>query len=370
MAPAIDAANYSMAPVNEMTATALQVRTITLLEEIARSQTVLNRRLDAVERLLTREEPALYFPQFRRLPPEIRHRIWSLAIPVRILRPWKRDNKKMHITPLMRPPAIAGACREARAIATMHGGVVSLTHDAADDSENPARTSRYWFDSRRDVLELDRRVDIEGDEPRGIRNLVRRARHILASRAEAAWFARLFRNAARLERVSVKLDVVSVGPCTWDMGVVRRLFGDAGGTVVTMDVENADEVARVKGCLGGYWRSPVFCAFNLEAWARERESSAGTATGVRDDGWMRRLAGAWMSEVARGWVMAKAAEAISEGQLDMEGSEAEETLGSAAAAAAALDVENGFVRAALLVMPEVKLVRAYCRDEMHEGCRP
>ncbi|KAJ0163824.1 hypothetical protein CTA2_2306 [Colletotrichum tanaceti] len=368
MAQAIDIVNYSRAPANEMTATALQLRTITLLEEIARSQAVLNRRLDAVERLLTREEPVFYFPQFRQLPPEIRHRIWSLAIPVRILRPWKRDDKKKHRMPLMRPPAIAGACREARAIATMHGGFVSLTHDAADDSENPARTSRYWFDSRRDVLELDRRVDIEGDEPRGIKDLIRRARHVLASRAEAAWFTRLFRNAAHLERVSVKLDVVSVGPCTWDLGVVRQLFGDAGGTVVTMDVEDADEVARVKACLGEYWRSPVFCAFNLEAWARERETSAGgTAAGVRDAGWMRRLAGAWMSEVARGWVMAKAAEATSEGQLDMEGSEAEEALASAAAA---LDVEDGFVRATLVAMPEVKLVRAYYREATHEGCRP
>ncbi|GJC83094.1 hypothetical protein ColLi_05932 [Colletotrichum liriopes] len=360
---------------DKMTANKLQSQTISLLEKIARSQRVLEKRLDAMERLLAHKGPAPYFPQFRRLPPEIRQRVWSLAIPTRILRPSRR-NSKNHDILLMRPPAIAGACREARAIATRNGRIVPLTYDTAN-AENPTRTIRYWFDSSHDVLELDRRVDIEEDEPRGIRDLVYEAQHILASRAEAEWFARLFQQTAHLNRLSLRFDTVSVSPCTWDLGVIKRLFGEAS-TVVTMDLENADEIAWVKGVLQGYWRNPVFCAFDLESWARERESSVGMD--VRDEGWMRRLPGTWMSEVARGWVMAKAGKMTAKvggvvegqtgrelrGQLDMEISEAE----AQASAAAALDVKNDFVRAALLAMPNVKFVRAFCQDEIHTVCRP
>ncbi|KZL65601.1 hypothetical protein CI238_06259 [Colletotrichum incanum] len=364
-------------PMDKMKANELQSQTISLLEKIARSQRVLEERLDAMERLFTQQGPAAYFPQFRQLPPEIRHRVWSLAIPTRILRPSRRNTKKRGML-LMRPPAIAGACQEARAIATRNGRIVSLTYDTAN-SENPTRTFRHWFDSAHDVLELDRRVGIEEDKPRGIKDLVYKAQHILASRAEAEWFARLFQRTAHLNRLSLRFDTVSISPCTWDLGVVKRLFGEAS-TVVTMDLENADEIAWVKGVLQGYWRNPVFCAFDLESWARERKPSVGVD--VRDEGWMQRLPGTWVSEVARGWVMAKAAEMTAKvggaakgqagrkvrGQLDMDFSELEAQ--ASAAAAAALDVKNDFVRAALLAMPDVKFVRAFCQDEIHAVCRP
>ncbi|GKT40356.1 uncharacterized protein ColSpa_00537 [Colletotrichum spaethianum] len=373
MARVNDVVNHTV-PADEMTANELQLQTIRLVEKVARSQRALEERLDAMERLFARQGPAPYFPQFRRLPPEIRHRIWSLAIPTRVLRPSRRNSKK-HDVLLTRPPAIAGACREARTIATQSGGIVSLAYDAAN-SENPTRTFRHWFDTCHDVLELDRRADIEDDEPRGIRDLVHKAQHILASRAEAEWFARLFQQTAHLKRLSLRFDTISVSPCTWDLGVVNRLFGDAS-TVITMDLENADEIAWVKGVLRGYWRNPVFCAFDLESWARERKSSAGTD--VRDEGWMRRLPETWMSEVARGWVMAKAAEMTAtvggevEGQGDMVRDQLDTDVTEAetpASAAAALDVKSDFVRAALLAMPDVKFVRAFCRDETHAVCRP
>ncbi|KAK1585637.1 uncharacterized protein LY79DRAFT_262055 [Colletotrichum navitas] len=356
-------------------ATELQSQTISLLEKIAQSQRVLEGRLDAIERLLGQQKPAPYFPQFRRLPPELRHRIWSLAIPTRVLRLSRRASKK-HTTLHMSPPAIAQACREARAVATRNGGNVYLKHDTANP-ESPIRTTRHWFDSCQDVLELDRRVDVAGDKPRGSRDLVRDAQHILAPRAEAEWFARLFRQTAHLRRLSLMFDAVSVSSCAWDSGVVRRLFGDAG-TVVTMDLENAGEIAWVKGVLREHWRNPVFCAFDLEAWARER--GFGVGTGPRDEGWMRRLPRTWMSEVARGWVMAKAEVMAAEiggeaggwvgggtkGQLDTEASEAR----TRASAAATLDMKDDFVRAALLAMPQVKLVRVFSHAEVHAGCRP
>ncbi|KAK2007985.1 hypothetical protein LZ32DRAFT_33339 [Colletotrichum eremochloae] len=350
-------------------ATELQSQTISLLEKIARSQRVLEERVGAIEKLLGHQGPAPSFPQFRRLPPELRHRIWSLVIPTRVLR-LSRQTSKKHAALPMSPPAIAGVCREARAVATRNGGIVSLEYDAANP-ENPARTTRHWFDSCHDVLELDGRVDVAGDEPRGSRDLVRDAQHILAPRAEAEWFARLFRQTAHLRRLSLRFDAVSVSPCTWDIGVVRRLFGDAG-TVVTMDLENVGEITCVKGILQGYWRNPLFCAFDLEAWARERKPGVGTC--LRDKDWMQRLPETWMSEVASGWVMAKIgveaegrAGMGSRGQLNTEVSEAET---QASAASATLDMEHDFVRAALLAMPQVKLVRVFSHDEIHAGCRP
>ncbi|KAK2031736.1 hypothetical protein LX32DRAFT_257167 [Colletotrichum zoysiae] len=372
-------------------ATELQSQTISLLEKIAQSQRALEERLDAIERRLGHQGSAPSFPQFRRLPPELRHRIWSLVIPTRVLRLSRRAGKK-HATPPMSPPAIAGACREARAVATRSGGIVFLQYDAAAaaaDPESPARTTRHWFDSCHDVLELDRRVDVAGDEPRGSRGLVRGAQHILAPRAEAEWFARLFRQTARLRRLSLVFDAVSVSPCAWDVGVARRLFGGGGGggggtTVVTMDLENAGEIAWVKGVLREHWRNPVFCAFDLEAWARERESGVGTCP--RDEGWMQRLPTTWMSEVATGWVMAKAEEMTAAkiggevegrigggtgGQSGREASEAETRASAAtAAAAASLDIKDEHVRAALLTMPGVKLVRVFSHDQVHAGCRP
>ncbi|KAK1994453.1 hypothetical protein LX36DRAFT_713871 [Colletotrichum falcatum] len=361
-------------------ATELQSQTISLLEKIARSQSVLEERLDAIERLLGQQGRAPYFPQFRRLPPELRHRIWSLAITTRVLRLSRRAGKE-HAAPPMSPPAIAGVCRESRAVATRNGGVVSLKYDAANP-ENPTRTTRHWFDSCHDVLELDRRVDVAGDEPRGSRDLVRDAQHILAPRAEAEWFARLFRQTAHLRRLSLRFDAVSVSPCAWDAGTVRRLFGD-GGTVVTMDLESADEIAWVKCALREHWRDPVLCAFDLEAWARER--GPGVGAGRRDEGWMRRLPGTWMSEVARGWVMAKTEEAAAEmggevggrhvgretrGKLETGVLEAETRASTSSASAAPLDIKDESIRAALLAMPEVKLVRVFSHDEVHAGCRP
>ncbi|KAK1984592.1 hypothetical protein LZ30DRAFT_585922, partial [Colletotrichum cereale] len=360
-------------PTDEIMATELQSRTIDLLEKIAQSQRVLEERLDAMERLLGHQGPAPCFPQFRRLPPELRHRIWSLVIPTRVLRPSRRNSKKRATTPPTSPPAIAGVCREARAVATRSGGIVSLAHDAANPEDTTQTTSRHWFDRCHDVLELDRRVDIAGDEPRGIRDLVRDAQHILAPRAEAEWFARLFRQTAHLKRLSLGLDAVPVSPCVWDVGVVRRLFGDAGN-VVTVDLENAGEIAWVKGVLREYWRNPVLCAFDLEAWARERK--CGVGTGPRDEGWMRRLPGTWMSEVARGWVMAKAEEMAAKVGGEVEGEAGRGTGGqldtevSEAAAAAALDMKNDFVRAALLAMPNVRFVRTFFHNEVHAGCRP
>ncbi|KXH65432.1 hypothetical protein CSAL01_08821 [Colletotrichum salicis] len=361
-----------------------QEQTLHLLERIAQSQIALEARLAAMETILSHHDtdtqpqhPA--FPQFRQLPPELRHRVWSLvAIPSRVLRLDARNGKKTKsskslssLLPLL-PPSIAGACRESRAVATKYGALARLTYEGSAKGEG-ARTRCYWFDGSRDVLEVDGWVDVEGDSPRGISDLVQRARHVLVGRAEAEWYARLFERAAVVKRVSLKFDFVGVRCSTHGRDAVRRMFGvgnvcggdgDCGTTIVVTDLEDADEIARVKSVLGSGWRNPVFLEFDLELWARSGTERMGRA--VRDEKWMRRLNGTWMSEVAKGWVMARAGTSIpakdgGEGEDLRRGEDDVSMMGDLRASeknirvtrAAALDVEDGFVREALLGMPEV-----------------
>ncbi|KAF6809719.1 hypothetical protein CSOJ01_06774 [Colletotrichum sojae] len=331
----------------------LQLRTIALLEKIARSQRVLERRVDAVEKTLAQAAAAAAateppvdasFPQFRRMPPEIRHRVWAMAIPTRALR-LRMAGKSGPISRLP-PPAIAGTCREARAVASLDGGMVSL---AMPNPKGVSTTYWAWFDGRHDVLELERWMSVERDEPKGIRAVVRRARHILAPRADAEWFARLFRETAPLmRRVSLKFDTSLVSRCAWEPDVVRALFGGVN-TVETLDLEDAGEIARVKDVLKGHWRCPFFCDFDLEGWAAARlRTSSGRE---RDEEWMRRLEGSWMSEVARGWVAARKRSADEAKRLD-----------------AVMDLEDPEVRDALAGMPDVRLVRAYLLADVHSTC--
>ncbi|KAG7059144.1 hypothetical protein JMJ77_0006512 [Colletotrichum scovillei] len=334
------------------------------------------------------------FPQFRQLPPELRLRVWSLvAIPSRVLRLDARDGKKtkshksVSPPPLLRPPAIAGACRESRAVATKHGALARLTYEGGEISKG-GRTRCYWFDGDRDVLELDSWVDVEGDQPRGVGELVQRARYVLVGRAEAEWYARLFERAALVKRVSLKFDALGVRCSTHGRDAVRRMFGGGGGsgrgevetTIVVTDLEDADEIARVKSVLGSGWRNPVFLEFDLELWARSGTERVGRA--VRDEKWMRRLSGTWASEVARGWVMAWAimagipANSVDGGEKiyqEEDGVRVTSDMGASemklqVAKATALDVEDGFVREALFSMPEVRFVRAYCLEEDYDAC--
>ncbi|KAK1689392.1 hypothetical protein BDP55DRAFT_653078 [Colletotrichum godetiae] len=367
-----------------------QEQTLHLLERIAQSQTALEARLAAMETILTHRDthtqpqhPA--FPQFRQLPPELRHRVWSLvAIPSRVLRLDARNRKKTKTSkspsspPPLLPPTTAGACRESRAVATKYGALARLTYEGNTKGEG-ARTRCYWFDGSRDVLEIDGWIDVEGDSPRGIRDLVQRARHVLVGRAEAEWYARLFEQATLVKRVSLKFDFVGVRCSTHGRDAVRRMFGGGGDgeaerTIVVTDLEDADEIARVKSVLGSGWRNPVFLEFDLELWARSGTDRMGRA--VRDEKWMRRLNGTWMSEVARGWVMARAA-AISmmvmgDGEVEAEGGREGDGGSSEArmrvARAVTLDAEDEFTKEALLGMPEVRFVRAFHLDEDYGVC--
>ncbi|EQB52414.1 hypothetical protein CGLO_07968 [Colletotrichum gloeosporioides Cg-14] len=88
-------------------------------------------------------DPGPTFHRFSRLPPELRHMIWELALPgTRFFRPW-RDDGGIHLYDEHETPAILYACRESRQVAEKHG-----------DFEFGSRASRsqgFWFNYKRDI---------------------------------------------------------------------------------------------------------------------------------------------------------------------------------------------------------------------------
>ncbi|KAI1472040.1 uncharacterized protein F4812DRAFT_416441 [Daldinia caldariorum] len=109
------------------------------------------------------------FPQFKRLPLEVRTMIWDLAIPNRILGlagKFGNQNKPetFSFNPHLSPPSVAHVCREARSIACRSGRLVNtIKKDSVrysryngrgrkDDVNGTLRLS--WYDPSRDSLRL------------------------------------------------------------------------------------------------------------------------------------------------------------------------------------------------------------------------
>lgn len=122
------------------------------------------------------------FPQFRRLPPEIRWMIWTYCLPCRVVQMHdsahqrfqsSRFQKRIRTAPAMsaKPPLIAQVCRESRAFAQMHGRV----------EKTAFWNTPVWFNRSTDTIHIDedsyrkfgRREDDDGEdvEP-GLQELV------------------------------------------------------------------------------------------------------------------------------------------------------------------------------------------------------
>lgn len=112
------------------------------------------------------------FPQFRKLPPEIRNLVWEFAIPRRILvvndlqkRVDGYEWYEYHFRRRLSPPTVAQVCRESRAVARTTGRLVRIEngktlwdlygYDGTLRRMDSARTQWSWFDPSRDSLFLD-----------------------------------------------------------------------------------------------------------------------------------------------------------------------------------------------------------------------
>lgn len=131
-----------------------------ILEKIDRRLAILEERLLSTDTQKNKQEG---FPQFLRLPIEIRLAIWELAIPRRMFTPWQ-DDRHIDNDPDadpsfcrsaegLPPPSISRVCRESRFVARKRGKMFLLyqTH------ETKQRLSYWtWFDRAHDVVQLHR----------------------------------------------------------------------------------------------------------------------------------------------------------------------------------------------------------------------
>ncbi|OTB14835.1 hypothetical protein K445DRAFT_318750 [Daldinia sp. EC12] len=125
------------------------------------------RMMRADAQLLRQPTDTFGFPQFKRLPPEIRTMIWGLAIPNRILglkgsrlRDYDEYYSMYNFDPGLSPPSVAHVCREARSIACRSGRLVSIRnyrecpYPNLMDEGHVARPEWSWYDPSRDSLRL------------------------------------------------------------------------------------------------------------------------------------------------------------------------------------------------------------------------
>ncbi|RYP51696.1 hypothetical protein DL768_002997 [Monosporascus sp. mg162] len=137
-----------------------------LIEGVADIEQHLNRQVGVLERRIMSlhrqhvREPAYAFPYFSKLPPELRQRIWDLAIPRRYVRAVRLSDRG---GVLQRPPDVAQVCREARAVATRHGGMWKTSYQGY-----PQWT---WFQADRDVVIWNNTGDL-GDLPSVAKTIV------------------------------------------------------------------------------------------------------------------------------------------------------------------------------------------------------
>ncbi|RYO77689.1 hypothetical protein DL766_002846 [Monosporascus sp. MC13-8B] len=119
---------------------------------------------DEVAAIRRAAETVPRFTCFMKLPPEIRHKIWDLAIPRRFVRLGPREPKDegpgedgLDSESKHRPPAVSHVCREARAIATRNAGFRAVqyrvfAHSFPTVMGIPFEREWTWFDSARDML--------------------------------------------------------------------------------------------------------------------------------------------------------------------------------------------------------------------------
>ncbi|KAI1863353.1 uncharacterized protein JN550_009673 [Neoarthrinium moseri] len=114
------------------------------------------------------------FPNFARLPAEVRNMVWNLALPaqvVKITHTRSTGGLRFRFATRNPPPAVSQVCQEARQVARRHGAIRAIEHEVNltgrlrfrrqmqmdPNHQNPPRFEREWswFDSYRDMLLVD-----------------------------------------------------------------------------------------------------------------------------------------------------------------------------------------------------------------------
>ncbi|KAI2617364.1 hypothetical protein GGR54DRAFT_204164 [Hypoxylon sp. NC1633] len=149
-----------------------------------------------------------WFPQFKRLPFEIRVMIWELAIPRRVLsldkncQPFVLQNRSSDRVCGYRsglgPPSVASVCQESRAVACRSGRNIPIHNSRLLPRPiPPGLPSHYyrvwsWFDPSRDSLRIDAGFTISSFDE-AVSEITACTRHVtVGSRADSAPCCHLF----------------------------------------------------------------------------------------------------------------------------------------------------------------------------------
>ncbi|RWA03341.1 hypothetical protein EKO27_g11765 [Xylaria grammica] len=193
------------------------------------------------------------FPQFRRLPPELRCMVWKRLAIVRILelRGLDRDGSlnrrqcgKFRFIGARSPPVIAHVCRESRNIACRHGRLIWIENSlGVVDRLQPSKYIREWtwFDYWSDTLYFNAIVG----KPSQVRNaiILSQVRHLILKPAklEKLWFLHTMFPCL----TSVQLIVGSLEwPVRQDLEFEASLWRDGNTHVIVRVEDGADGAER------------------------------------------------------------------------------------------------------------------------------
>ncbi|KAI1461045.1 hypothetical protein F4805DRAFT_414552 [Annulohypoxylon moriforme] len=157
----------------------------TISETVDAQTKVLRAEIQALRRTI---DQAPRFPQFKKLPVEIRFMIWDLALPRRMvcLKECFEDdqdefiNVQYSFASKLPPPSVAQVCQESRAVACQSGRLVAIRNMKLYPQGRLLPCSRAqwgWFDSSRDSLFLQ--PSLSHLHPlNSIKDLTSRAQHV------------------------------------------------------------------------------------------------------------------------------------------------------------------------------------------------
>lgn len=206
----------------------------------------MRRQLDELRRLVA-SSPRPWFPQFSRLPPELRRLVWHFAVPTRL---YCEDKTWKGVSFVLSAPAIAHVCRESRAVALRLGRFWKM---------GPGRNPGWsWFNPDRDafLLRLDNNyaypsrlieeVTVEPDEEWMQFEFREHAGNaLLDNLLMFKWGVRdIF---PRLHTINVLMVKPTLVDKSWDPSVVSKIF--RGESVVVVDLEDEASVQRVLNIL-------------------------------------------------------------------------------------------------------------------------
>ncbi|KAL7947925.1 hypothetical protein V8C42DRAFT_316141 [Trichoderma barbatum] len=216
------------------------------LQKVHRIQLLHEQRITELERqLASHRESTAEFSFFSRLPPELRCRIWELALPVLVFRPFRFLQPSFLEWKSLAPPAISRVCREARYVAHKNGALYC--------HEFLAPLSWTWFNGHKDILDLSPYHIVEDGFIPLQKSLLQETRAIIldVDLVDSLLITGLFGESSRLPNVrTIYLmagNTFQAERESWHPHMVARLFNSQ--SFAHIDIEDDEEVERLEQLL-------------------------------------------------------------------------------------------------------------------------